>query len=112
MVLQKFSILAVLRAWQTFAQGRQLSQVSVVTKVAQPLPRPMGLEVTGFEAFLYRLSDFSKALMLPVVLVIPRLSRLALATVLARTLNYCMLLGFLWTGLWPWTLSATGMISI
>ena len=53
----------------------------------------MGPEVTGFEAFLYRLSDFSKALMLPVVLVIPRLSRLAtLATVLARTLNYCMLL--------------------
>ena len=53
----------------------------------------MGPEVTGFEAFLYRLSDLSKALMLPVVLVIPRLSRLAtLATVLARTLNYCMLL--------------------
>ena len=40
---------------------------------------------------IFRLSDFSKALMLPVVLVIPRLSRLAtLATVLARTLNYCM----------------------
>ena len=65
----------------------------------------MGPEVTGFEAFLYRLSDFSKALMLPVVLVIPRLSRLAtLATVLARTLNYCMLLSF-------WLASGRGLLA-